>query len=56
MPSLKHRKVPCLLLDSHGHLPTLIVTFTMESIIFLGIGPWRFSREKLLGKENFPNE
>ena len=46
MPSLEHRGAPCLLLDSHDHSPTLIVTIALESLLFLGIGLWRFSREE----------
>jgi len=46
MPSLDHRGVPGLLLDSHHHSPTLIVTIVLESLLFIGIGLWRFNREE----------
>ena len=38
--------VPCLLLGSHNYSPTLIVVIALESLLFLGIGLWRFSREE----------
>jgi hypothetical protein len=46
MPSLEHRGVPGLLPDSHHHSPTLIVTIALKSLLFLGIGLSRFSREE----------
>ena len=47
MPSLEHREVPHLLLDSYDYSPTLIVAIALESLLLLGIGLWRFSREEL---------
>jgi ABC-2 type transport system permease protein len=37
---------PCLLVGSHNYSPTLIVVIALESLLFLGIGLWRFSREE----------
>jgi len=37
---------PCLLLGSHNYSPILIVVIALESILFIGIGLWRFSREE----------
>lgn len=38
---------PCLLLGSHNYSPMLIVVIALESILFIAIGLWRFSREEL---------
>ena len=37
---------PCLLVGSHNYSPILIVVVALESLLFLGIGLWRFSREE----------
>ena len=37
---------PCLLVGSHNYSPVLIVVVALESILFLLIGLWRFSREE----------
>lgn len=37
---------PCLLVGSHNYSPTLIVVVALESILFLLVGLWRFSREE----------
>jgi ABC-2 type transport system permease protein len=37
---------PCLLVGSHNYSPLLIVVVALESLMFLGIGLWRFSREE----------
>ncbi len=37
---------PALLLGSHEYSPTLIVVIALESLLFIGIGLWRFSREE----------
>ncbi len=37
---------PCLLVGSHNYSPLLIVVVALESLLFLGIGLWRFSREE----------
>ena len=37
---------PCLLIGSHNYSPMLIVVITLESLLFIGIGLWRFSHEE----------
>jgi ABC-2 type transport system permease protein len=37
---------PCLLVGSHNYSPILIVVVALESLLFIGIGLWRFSREE----------
>lgn len=37
---------PCLLLGTHNYSPILIVVVALESLLFLGIGLWRFCREE----------
>jgi hypothetical protein len=37
---------PCLLVGSHNYSPTLIAVVALESILFIMIGLWRFSREE----------
>jgi ABC-2 type transport system permease protein len=37
---------PCLLVGSHNYPPILIAVVALESILFLGIGLFRFSREE----------
>ena len=34
------------MLGSHNYSPTLIVVIALESLLFIGIGLWRFSREE----------
>jgi len=38
--------LPCLLVGSHNYSPMLIIVTALESLLFLGIGLWRFSREE----------
>jgi ABC-2 type transport system permease protein len=38
---------PCLLLGSHDYSPLLILVIALESLLFIAIGLWRFSREEL---------
>jgi ABC-2 type transport system permease protein len=37
---------PCLLVGSHNYSPSLIAVVALESLLFLLIGLWRFSREE----------
>ena len=37
---------PCLLVGSHNYSPILIVVIALESLLFIGIGLWRFSHEE----------
>lgn len=37
---------PCLLLGLHNYSPALIVVIALESLMFIGIGLWRFDREE----------
>jgi ABC-2 type transport system permease protein len=37
---------PCLLVGSHNYSPILIAVVALESLLFLLIGLWRFSREE----------
>ena len=37
---------PCLLVGSHNYSPILIAVVALESILFILIGLWRFSREE----------
>jgi ABC-2 type transport system permease protein len=37
---------PCLFLGTHNYSPTLIAVIALESLLFVGIGLWRFSREE----------
>ena len=37
---------PCLLVGSHNYSPVLIVVIALESLLFIGIGLWKFSREE----------
>jgi ABC-2 type transport system permease protein len=37
---------PCLLVGSHNYSPSLIVVVALESVVFILIGLWRFSREE----------
>jgi len=37
---------PCLLVGSHNYSPLLIVVIALESLLFLLVGLWRFSREE----------
>jgi ABC-type transport system involved in multi-copper enzyme maturation permease subunit len=37
---------PSLLLGMHNYSPDLILVIALESLLFLGIGLWRFSREE----------
>jgi ABC-2 type transport system permease protein len=38
--------VPCLLVGSHNYSPVLVAAIALESLLFLGIGMWRFGREE----------
>ena len=37
---------PCLLVGSDNYSSMLIVTIALESLLFIAIGLWRFSREE----------
>jgi ABC-2 type transport system permease protein len=37
---------PCLMAGSQNYSPWLIVIIVLESLLFIGIGLWRFSREE----------